>query len=140
MIHALKFLRGAIPAFEPDTYDTEAAAPWAEEIRRILTKRQLDACEDWKALAERIAGREIEDFDLGKYQEEYRAADKAGKDGTFLGRFFIAAMAQKSMVTNAIFRSGNLLAGFSVEFGKKGFRGIRDYRKLLASAVEDEKQ
>jgi hypothetical protein len=140
MIHALKFLRGAIPAFEPDTYDTEAAAPWTEEIRRILTKRQLDACEDWKALAERIAGREIEDFDLGKYQEEYRAADKAGKDGTFLGRFFIAAMAQKSMVTNAIFRSGNLLAGFSVDFGKKGFRGIRDYRKLLASAVEDEKQ
>ena len=140
MIHALKFLRGAIPAFEPDTYDTEAAAPWAEEIRRILTKRQLDACEDWKALAERIAGREIEDFDLGKYQEEYRAADKAGKDGTFLGRFFIAAMAQKSMVTNAIFRSGNLLAGFSVDFGKKGFRGIRDYRKLLAASEEDEKQ
>ena len=40
-------------------------------------------------------------------------------------------MAHKSMVTNAIFRSGNLLAGFSVDFSKKGFRGIRDYRRLL---------
>lgn len=37
----------------------------------------------------------------------------------------------KSMVTNAIFRSGNLLAGFSVDFSEKGFRGIRDYRHLL---------
>ena len=40
-------------------------------------------------------------------------------------------MAQKSMVTNKIFKSGNLLAGFSVDFDKKGFRGIRDFVKLV---------
>ena len=46
-------------------------------------------------------------------------------------------MAQKSMVTNRIFRSGSLLAGFSVDFGEKGFRGIRDYRKLLEFIREE---
>ena len=46
------------------------------------------------------------------------------------GRFTIAALAQKSMVTNRIFTSGNRLAGVSVDFNKKGFRGIRDFRKL----------
>ena len=131
MIHAMQYLRGAVPDFSLDTYAYEVAAPWAEEIRSILNKRQLDACADWKALAEKIAGREIEDFDQKKYQAEYLAADKAEKAGTFLGAFFLAAMAQKSMVTNAIFRSGNLLAGFSVDFSEKGFRGIRDYRHLL---------
>ena len=40
-------------------------------------------------------------------------------------------MAQKSMVTNRIFTSGSLLAGFSVDFRKKGFRGMRDYAALL---------
>ena len=46
------------------------------------------------------------------------------------GAFFIAALAHKSMVTNAIFRSGSLMAGFSVDYDKKGFRGIRDFRDL----------
>lgn len=131
MIHAMQYLRGAAPDFSLDTYAYEAAEPWAGEIHRILSKRQLDACADWKALAEKIAGREIEDFDLEKYQAEYLAAEKAEKAGTFLGAFFLAAMAHKSMVTNAIFRSGNRLAGFSVDFSEKGFRGIRDYRHLL---------
>lgn len=131
MIHAMQYLRGAVPDFSLDTYAYEAAAPWAEEIHSILSKRQLDACADWKVLAEKITGREIEDFDLEKYQAEYLAAEDAEKAGTFLGAFFLAAMAHKSMVTNAIFRSGNLLAGFSVDFSKKGFRGIRDYRHLL---------
>lgn len=140
MIYAMQVLRGAVPDFSLDTYAYEAAAPWTEEIHRILSKRQLDACADWRALAEKIAGREIEDFDLEKYQDEYLAADKAEKAGTFLGAFFVAAMAQKSMVTNAIFRSGNLLAGFSVDFTKKGFRGIRDYRHLLAQEKGEKRQ
>jgi len=134
MIHAMQYLRSDISAFMQDTYAYEAAAPWAEEIHRILSKRQLDACADWKVLAEEIAEREIEDFDLEKYQTEYLAADEAEKDDTFLGAFFLAAMAHKSMVTNAIFRSGNHLAGFSVDFSEKGFRGIRDYRRLLRQA------
>ena len=137
MVHAMRALRGEVPAFRLDTYDTEAAALWAEEIREILTKRQLDACEDWKALAERMAGREVEDFRLDQYEQEYLAAEKADKDDTFLGRFFLAAMAQKSLVTNAIFRSGNLLAGFSVDFAERGFRGIRDFRKLMGYGKEE---
>ena len=137
MVYAMRYLRGDISSFAPDTYDTEAVAPWAEEIRRILNKRQLDACEDWKALGERIAGQEVPDFDLDRYQSEYLSAEKAAQDSSFLGRFFIAAMAQKSMVTNAVFRSGNLLAGFSVEFAKKGFHGIRGYRKLLDPGKEE---
>ncbi len=138
MISAMKYLRGGIPAFEPDVYAWEDAAPWEEEIRAILRKRQPDACGDWRALAERIAGREVGDFDIEKYRAEYLAADREEKDGTFLGAFFLAAMAQKSMVTNAIFRSGSLLAGFSVDFSEKGFRGIRDYRRLLEQGKEDE--
>ena len=138
MVHAMKYLRGEIPSFATDTYDTADVAPWESEIRRILEKRQLDACEDWRALGERIAGREIDDFDLGRYQEEYRAAPQDGKDDTFLGAFFLAALAQKSMVTNAVFRSGSLLAGFSVDFAEKGFRGIRDYRKLLDRRKEED--
>ena len=140
MVYALKYLRGCIPAFELNTYDTEAVSPWEEEIRRILAVRQLDACEDWKALGRRISGREPEDFDLEKYQAEYLGADGERKDASFLGSFFVAAMAQKSMVTNAVFRSGNLLLGFSVDFAEKGFRGIRDYRKLLEIAKGDEPQ
>ena len=131
MVHALKVLRGSAPVFTPDFYEPEAVAPWAEEIRAILCKRRPDACEDWKALGEKLAGRELEDFDLEKYTAEYLAAGPEEKDATFLGAFFIAALAQKSMVTNAIFRSGNLCAGFSVDFAEKGFRGIRDFRKLM---------
>ena len=131
MIYAMKYLRGGFPVFETGTYDTEAVSPWEEEIQQILTKRQLDACEDWKALGEKISGRNLEDFDLEKYQAEYLDSAEEEKDRTFLGAFFIAAMAQKSMVTNKIYKSGSLLAGFSIDYAEKGFRGIRDYRKLI---------
>ena len=71
------------------------------------------------------------DFDAEKYQEEYLSAGKDEKDDTFLGRFIIASLAQKSMVTNRIYNSGNKLAGYSVDYGKRGFRGIRDFKKLV---------
>ena len=131
MVYALKYLRGLVPTFKTGRYDTESVAPWEDQIHSILEKRQGDACADWKALGEAISGQEIIDFDLNRYQEEYRKAAKKDKDDTFLGRFFLGAMAQKSMVTNKIFRSGNLLAGFSVEYAEKGFRGIRDFIRLV---------
>ena len=139
MVYAMEYLKGSVPIFTLDTYATEAVAPWESEIRDILAKRQLDACEDWRALAERMAGQPVEDFDLEKYQAEYLSADHRGKDSTFLGAFFLAALAQKSMVTNAIFRSGNLLAGFSVDFAEKGFQGMRDFQKLLDYGKGEEK-
>jgi len=137
MIYAMKYLRGINPEFETGQYDTEAVAPWEEEIRAILEKRQTDACADWKALGEKLSGREIEPFDLDKYQGEYMSLPEQEKDNSFLGRFILAAMAQKSMVTNKIFKSGNLLAGFSVDYAEKGFQGIRDFVKLIEAAVKE---
>ena len=59
------------------------------------------------------------------------------KNKCFIGRFILAALAQKSMVTNKIFKSGNLLAGFSVDYAEKGFQGIRDYIKLIEAVAEE---
>lgn len=137
MIYAMKYLRGINPEFETGQYDTEAVAPWEEEIRAILEKRQTDACADWKALGEKLSGREIRPFDLDRYQGEYMSLPEQEKDDSFLGCFFLAAMAQKSMVTNKIFKSGNLLAGFSVDYAEKGFQGIRDFVKLIEAAVKE---
>ena len=137
MIYAMKYLRGINPSFEKDQYDTEAIAPWEAEIRAIIEKRQLIACDDWKALGNKLSGREIEPFDLGKYQNEYTSLPYEERDESFLGRFILAAMAQKSMVTNKIFKSGSLLAGFSVDYSEKGFQGIADFFKLIEAAVKE---
>ncbi|MBO6229531.1 MAG: hypothetical protein J6O50_03115 [Ruminiclostridium sp.] len=117
MIYALKYLRGAEHDFEKDRYDTAAAETWRERIKEILEKRQTDACEDWKKLGEEMSGIGIVDFDIGKYQDEYTNA--SDKDNTFLGRFTAAAIAQKRMVTNRIYKSGNKLAGVSVVKNRK---------------------
>ena len=77
--------------------------------------------------------------DVACYQQEYQQADKRKQDDTFLGQFILAAMSHKSMVTNKIFVSKNLLAGFSVDYEKMGFRGIRDFAKLVESAERGKK-
>ena len=138
MVYALKFLHGDADLFEKDTYDTEAVAPWDERIHTILTKRQLDASADWKALGEELSGCEIPDFDQDAYQAEYMNAKAEEKDDTVLGRFVLAALAQKSMVTNKIYKSGNRLAGISIEYDQKGFKGIRDFMKLIEEAGKEE--
>ena len=137
MIYAMKYLRGIERSFEKSRYDVTAIAPWEAQIKEILTRRQLDACEDWRALGEQLSGESIEDFDLEKYQQEYLDAPKTGKDDTFIGKFILAAMAQKSMVTNKIYKSGNKLAGFSVDYNEHGLRGIRDYFRLVNQAKEE---
>ena len=137
MIYAMKYLRGENPVFEKNCYATQTVAPWEEEIRAIICKRQLNACADWKALGEKLSGQELPEFDINRYQDEYISLPRSEKDSSFLGRFFLAAMAQKSMVTNKIFKSGNLLAGFSVDFAEKGFQGIRDFVKLIEYAVKE---
>lgn len=131
MIYAMKYLRGIYPDFETGRYDLEAASAWEQEIRRILSRRQLDACSDWKSFGEKLSGESIPEFAITRYQQEYLLAEKQTKDDTFLGQFILAALSQKSMVTNKIFMSSNLLAGFSVDYQKKGFRGIRDFAKLV---------
>ena len=109
MIEAMKALRGSAPAFEKD----RAVVLFIDEAGCSLT---------------------VPDFDLQQYQKKYLDAAPEEKNGTFLGKYFLAALAQKSMVTNRIFRSGSLLAGFSVELGSKGFKGIRDFRALMEEA------
>ena len=138
MIYALRFLRGELPAFETDHYDTEKSAPYEERIRAFLKIRQLSADRDWKALGEELSGKEIPAFDLDAYTAEYTGAVQQERTKTFLGRFLTAAMAQKSLVTGRIFQSGSLLAGFSVEIKNKGFRGIRDYMLLLEEYYQKE--
>ena len=137
MIYAMKYLRGEQESFVRAHYDTQAAAPYEEELQRILNKRQLDASEDWKAFGEKLSGHAIEPFDLEKYQAEYMNADEDAKGDTFLGKYFRAAMAQKSMVTAAIHQSGSKLAGYSVEYGKSR-RGIKDFRIWLGKEKEEE--
>ena len=133
MIYALRILRIGKNSFERDHYAWETVSPCEDTVRAILEKRQLDASDDWKAFARQLSGADVEDFDLEKYVEEYTSAPADQKNDTYLGQFFLAALAQKSMVTNRIFMSGSLLAGFSVDYQKKGFRGIRDYAALLYS-------
>lgn len=131
IVYALRFLRGDYEDFQTARYDTEKVDPLAEEITRILETRQLNASADWKALGEKLSGVPIPDFDIETHQAEYVQADAIAREDTLLGRFLKAALAQKSMVTGHIFQSGNRLAGFSVDYRKKGFRGIRDFRRLI---------
>ena len=133
MISAMKYLRGVTDSFATGVYDEETIAPYSEKITEILTKRQLDASEDWKKFGEDLTGKAIPDFDVNTYAEEYKNAED--KDSTGLGRFILAALSQKSMVTNKIFTSGNILAGFSIDYSKKGFGGIRDYMKLVRESA-----
>ena len=133
MVYALRYLRGESQTFEKETYDSEKVAPYASRIKEILIKRQGEAgaCEDWKAFGEELSGCAIDDFDMERYQDEYTGADKDQKNAAFLGKFILAALSQKSMVTNRIFKSGNKLAGYSVDYEKKGFHGNRDFKGLV---------
>ena len=138
VVYALQYLRGQRETFETDRYASEILAPYEARIREILEKRQPDSSEDWKAFGEELSGCEIEPFDPEKYMQEYIDEKRGNKSSTFLGRFIMAALSQKSMVTNRIFSSGNKLAGYSVEYSKKGFRGNRDFRRLLKQKKKEE--
>lgn len=120
MVYAMNFIRGNITAFEKNTYDTDIMEKYGERIKTILKRRQLDACEDWKNFGEELTGKEMPAFDIKMYQKEYSAASEKDKTATDAGRFFAAAKAHKSMVTDRIFDSGNLLAGFSKKIGGDG--------------------
>lgn len=131
MVYAMKFLRGEYDSFETDTYDTEVDENIRKEVERIINTRQLNSADDWKALGEKLSGCEIEPFDIEKYQSEYMDADKDKKDDTFLGKFILSALAQKSMVTNKIYNSGSKLAGYSIDYEDKGFKGIKAFKSLV---------
>lgn len=140
MVYALKCLRNNAEKFICGQYDEESVRPHEDTIRQIITKRQLDASSDWKAFGENLSGKEIAPFDIRLYHEEYRFAPPEKKNETFIGRFILAALAQKSMVTNRIFTSGSKLAGYSADYNKKGFKGIRDYKQLVQYQGGDDRK
>lgn len=130
MIYAMTFLRGGAGTFETGVYATDIARPYDEEIHGIIEKRQLDASADWKAFGEKLSGKEIPDFSVEVFRTEYMNASDEKKDDTGLGKFILASLAHKSMVTNRIYRSGSMLAGYSLEYDGRNV-GIKDYLKLL---------
>ena len=133
MVYALKCLRGDGGPFRTDVYDTDAVAPHEQTVRRILEKRQLDvgAAEDWRAFGQQLSGHAIDDFDIDAHVQEYLDASADGKDETYLGKFILAALAQKGMVVNRVWSSGNPLAGRSVDYDEKGFAGLKDFLPLV---------
>ena len=128
MVYAMKYLRGEEDTFETGQYDFETVEPCRTEIEELLEKRQLDDSADWKALGEKISGCSIDDFDTEKYREEYIRAPKDAKEDTFLGKFILAALLQKSMVTERIFSTGNLLAGY-VKYEKTADNTSREEKR-----------
>ncbi len=136
MVYALKWLKAPAQEFQLDTYDWDAVAPVQDRIEAILSKRQLSACADWKAFGEMLSGETIPDFRETDYEESYLGAPKESKDLTAPGKYIYAALAQKSMVTNRIFDSGSLLAGISVDYLRSGFRGQKDFKKLVERVKE----
>ena len=138
MVFAMRYLRDQVTSFKTDTYDEETVKPYEERIKAILTKRQADASSDWKEFVMELSGESIPDFDVSAYAEEYKSASPEERDNTFLGKFILASLSQKSMVTNKIYTSGNLLAGFSVDYNSSGFGGIKDYFKLVKERMRQE--
>lgn len=138
MVYAMRYLRGERDSFEKNRYEEWELDTWKKEIMGILEKRQLLSSEDWKAFGLKISGKELPDFDIEKYQAEYVKAGPDERYDTFLGKFFLAALAQKSMVTNRIFMSDNLSAGFSIDYHRAGLKGIRDYWRLVEARKRGE--
>ncbi len=113
MVYAMKFIRGDYDSFEKDAYDLQAVEPWLERIKGIIAKRQIIACDDWKAFGEELSGQTIEDHVIDKYFEEYTKCPKQEKDTTFLGKFIRGAIIHKGMVIDSIYKSNNRIAGFT---------------------------
>lgn len=137
LVYALKYYRGDYTDFQKDTYETEAVKKYESEIRGIFEKRQLFSNEDWKKFAKDHFGTDLPDFDMKKYDGEYEKAEGDARKDTVLGRFFMAAIAQKTMVVHEIFASGNKLAGYSAIPKKVSRRGIIVDRELLEEEKEN---
>lgn len=115
LVYAMKYLRGETDSFETDRYDYETVEPCKEEIMEILKIRQPNASDNWKALGEKLSNETVTDWNSDMYLDEYINAPADCRQDTFIGRFTTAALEHKGMVTEAIFKSGNMLAGFPIK-------------------------
>lgn len=129
MVYALKCLKSKNKEFELNTYAYADVEKYKDRINEILRARRLSMSEDWKAFGESLSHKTIEPFDLSKYEQEY--VNAGDKDTTYLGKFILAALGQKSMVTNRIYNSKNPLAGVSINYEQNGLKGMKDYFALL---------
>lgn len=129
MIYALKYLRTGEGSFQTECYDFEAAKHLEKEIKLFFQKRQLDDSKDWISLIEKESGSVPEKFQTDRYQKEYLKAEK--KEESFLGQFIEAALRQKSMVTNKIFKAGNKKAGKSVDYNLSIVEKAESIREFL---------
>ena len=68
---------------------------------------------------------------MDTHVQEYLDAPSDATGETYLGKFILAALAQKGMVVNRIWSSGNPLAGRSIDYDEKGFAGIKDFLPLI---------
>lgn len=139
MVYGFRFFRGEIEKFKKNTYAFDIVEPHKQKIMEILEKRQLNACDDWKNFGESLSNKIIEPFNISKYEKEYKKAKKADKNNTYLGKFILAAIAQKSMVTKRIYESKNPLAGVSIEQSKIEIKDIKTYINLLKETQGGEK-
>lgn len=135
MIYALKYLRGTIDDFKLNTY--EPLGEYEEKVKAIICKRQLDADDDWREFGEELSHTKIEPFDVFEYQNNHLKADN--KETSFFANYCYAALQHKSMVTNRIYKSGNLLAGYSVEYNGVSINGFKDYWKLFKHELKVKK-
>lgn len=131
MVYAMKFLRGDYPTFELNRYEDFESQELKEHIHNILCERRLDASDDWRIVGERLSGVSLDEFEENHFFQQYIDAQPNEKNDTFLGKFFLASLAQKSMVTSEIYHSGNPLAGYSIDYNEKGFKGIKDFQVLV---------
>ncbi len=111
MVYAMQYLRGGIDKFATDTYAWDTIKPYEDDLKKMFAVRRTDDSADWKALAEKISGTVPKPFDLDEHTDEIMSAKKGTRRLTYLGHFFSAAIAHKSMVTTRIYQSGNPLAG-----------------------------
>lgn len=136
MIYALRYLKGEHEYFVTDKYDDDVIADLRDEIDAILRKRQVDSCDDWRAFGQKISGKEVPDFDISRYEKEYLNAPESEKADTWMGQFLQAAISQKSMVTQKIFESGNMLAGNSVGITRNDDLIVRSATAIGATILD----
>jgi len=117
--------------FEKNRYAEDVAEPYRNDIMNIINTQALMVNDEWREFATRLSGTDPGFFDVLRYNDEYINASEDKKDDTFLGKFILAALAQKSMVTAKIYQSGNPLAGYSIDYNSKGLKGIKDFWKLI---------
>lgn len=135
MVYALRYLKGAIPEFKLNEYDS--LDKYSDKVKAIIKTRKLDLTDEWKAFAKELSGHELKNFDVKVYPDEYLASQN--KNQTAFGSFIYHALKQKSMITNRIYKSKNKLAGYSVKYNGKGLAGLKDYWDLINHEIRGRK-